>query len=84
MIVTTEEGRYDTDKDLGPAERHVLQKLCAWESLVTSFDQFRQKREEALRKGWNNTGPVQESAALRAIIRDLEKQVAARLDKRPR
>jgi hypothetical protein len=83
MIITTEDGQsFDTDRDLSAPERHVLQKLFAWESMATSLEQFRQKRDAALLKGWNNMGPVQESTALRAIIIDLEKKVVARLDKR--
>jgi hypothetical protein len=83
MIVTTGDGQsFDTERDLSAPERHVLQKLFAWESMVTSLEQFRHKRDVALLKGWNNMGPVQESMALRAIIMDLEKKVVARLGKR--
>ena len=81
MIITTRNGTsFDTDRDLTAPERHIVQKLFAWESLVTSLEQFRQKKEDALRKGWNNSGPVTESVALRIIIQDLEKKVKERFE----
>jgi hypothetical protein len=80
MIITTWNGKsFDTGSDLSAPERHVVQKLFAWESMVTSLDQFKQKKEEALLKGWNNSGPIQEGMALKAIIETLGKKVAARL-----
>jgi hypothetical protein len=80
MIITTWNGKsFDTEKDLNARERHVLQKLFAWEFMVTSLEQFKQKKEEALLKGWNNSGPIQEGMALKAIIETLGKKVAARL-----
>jgi hypothetical protein len=82
MIIKTSNGRtFDTERDLTAAERHIVQKLFAWESLVKSLDQFRLKKEDALIKGWNNSGPVTESTALTSIIEDLEKKVIARLSK---
>lgn len=82
MIITTWNGKsIDTDRDLSAPERHVVQKLFAWESLVTSLEQFKQKKEEALLNGWNNSGPIREGAALEAIIQSLEKKVATRLGK---
>ena len=84
MIITTSKGKsFDTDRDLSAPERHIIQKLFAWESIVDSIEYFRGKKEEALLKGWNNSGPVQESMALREIIRDLEKKVSDRLSKKP-
>ena len=75
MIFTTSNGKsFDTDKDLTAPERHILQKLFAWESMVTSLEQFRDKKETALLKGWNNSGPIDESLALNTIINDLEKR----------
>ena len=75
MIITTRNGKsFDTDKDLTAPERHILQKLFAWESMVTSLEQFRDKKETALLKGWNNSGPIDESLALNTIINDLEKR----------
>jgi hypothetical protein len=80
MIITTWNGKsIDTDKDLNESERHIVQKLFAWESLVTSLEQFREKTKDFLLKGWNNLGPVTESTALRTIIQDIEKKVATRL-----
>jgi len=80
MIITTWNGKsFDTEKDLNAPERHVLQKLFAWESMATSLEQFKQKKEKALLKGWNNSGPIQEGMALKVIIGTLEKKVAARL-----
>lgn len=80
MIFTTQRGEsFDTDKDLSAAERHILQKLFLWKDLAVSVEEFRGKKQQALRKGWNNQGPVQESRALQSITADLEAQVARRL-----
>ena len=82
MIITTKDGRsFDTETDLTAPERHVLQKLFLWESMSCSLEEFRAKKEEALRKGWNNSGPAPGSPALKSIIRDLEEKVALRLRK---
>ena len=81
MIITTWNGKsFDTDKDLTAIERHIIQKLFAWGSLVTSLNQFRQEKTDAFLKGWNDSGPVNESAAMQTIIRDLEKKVIVRLN----
>jgi len=83
MIITTRNGKsFDTDKDLSAAERHILQKLFAWESMVASLEQFGEKKETALLKGWSNSGPIEESMPLKTIINDLEKKVDARLSKK--
>jgi len=80
MIIKTETGRsFDTDRDLTAPERHVLQKLFAWGSMASSLEQFREKKDEALEKGWNNSGPVPQSDALHAIILDLEKKLLKRI-----
>ncbi|WP_028320820.1 hypothetical protein [Desulfatiglans anilini] len=80
MIFTTQSGQsFDTDKDLSAPERHILQKLFAWEALSTSLEQFQDKKREALEKGWNESGPVQAGAPMKAIIRDLERKVRDRL-----
>ena len=80
MIITTKSGRsFDTEKDLISEERHILQKLFAWESMATSLEQFRKKKKEALIKGWNNSGPIEESTALKIIIKDMERKVIDRL-----
>jgi hypothetical protein len=80
MILTLGNGQsFDTETDLTAQERHVLQKLFLWKSMATSVDEFRKKKEEALRKGWNGSGPIQESEAMKAITRDLEETVTLRL-----
>ena len=74
MIITTSGGRaFDTQKDLTAPERHVLQKLFAWQDMADSVEQFREKKEEALQKGWNNSGPIKSSIALKLIGKYLEK-----------
>jgi len=84
MIITTRGGKsIDTRTDLSAPERHVLQKLFAWEAMATSLEQFRKKKEEALLKGWNNSGPVKGSHAFLAITRDMEKKVRVRLASTP-
>ena len=80
MILTLGNGQsFDTETDLTAQERHVLQKLFLWKSMATSVDEFRKKKEEALRKGWNGSGPIQESEVMKAITRDLEETVTLRL-----
>ena len=82
MILRTRNGKtFNTDTDLSAEERHILQKLILWKSMVSSVDQFRQKKQDALLMGWNNSGPVRESDALRTIIADMEEQVNLRLGK---
>ena len=82
MIITTKNGKsFDTETDLTAPERHILQKLFLWESMATSLQEFRDKKEEALIKGWNNSGPIAESAALRSIIGELELRVSQRLSR---
>lgn len=79
MIILTDGGQsVDTDT-LSPEERHIIQKLMAWASLVDSLAKFRAKKEEALKAGWNNSGLVRESRALSLVIRSLEKKLIARL-----
>jgi hypothetical protein len=80
MIIKTSGGRtFDTERDLTAPERHILQKLFIWESMASSLDQFQQKKQEALQKGWNNSGPIRESEALKTIIIDLEEKIRLRL-----
>lgn len=80
MIITTKNGQsFDTDKDLTAPERHILQKMLAWETMATSIEEFREKKKQALLRGWNNSGSISESKALRAILRDMEEKVAFRL-----
>ena len=80
MIITTKDGQsFDTNQDLTASERHVLQKLFLWESMASSLQEFREKKKAALSKGWNNSGPVEQSEALKKIIRHLEGKVTLRL-----
>lgn len=80
MIITTRDGKsIDTEKDLTAVERHILQKLFLWKSMADSLHQFREKKAQALLKGWNNSGPISESRNLRTVIMELEEMVAARL-----
>jgi hypothetical protein len=80
MIFTTKNAEsFDTEKDLTAPERHILQKLFLWKSMASSIEEFRKKKEEALRKGWNNSGPIPEGKALRSITEDLEQKVGDRL-----
>jgi hypothetical protein len=80
MILTTKDGKtFNTDTDLTAEERHILQKLILWKSMASSVDQFRQKKKEAMIRGWNNSGPVTESNPLMAIIADMEEQINLRL-----
>jgi hypothetical protein len=81
VIITTADGNsFDTETDLTAPERHILQKLFLWESMASTLSEFREKKEQALSKGWNNSGPIRESSALKSIIRDLERKVSARLE----
>jgi len=82
MIITTKNGQtFDTNKDLSAAERHILQKLFLWESMASNLQQFREKKKEALLKGWNNSGPVKQGGALQKIVSHLEAKVSLRLKK---
>ena len=69
----------DTDRDLSSAERHIVQKLFGWKTIVGSVAEFRQKKESALVKGWNNSGPIRESKALALVAGQLEKELRLRL-----
>ncbi len=80
MIILIDGNRsIDTDRDLSAAERHILQKLFGWKTMVESVQHFRRKKEEALRTGWNNSGPIEESAALTLVIEQMEKELELRL-----
>jgi hypothetical protein len=77
MIYTTSRGEsFDTEKDFTDAERHILQKLFIWKELASSPGEFRKKKEEALRHGWNNSGPIRESPSMKKLTQDLEEQVS--------
>ena len=83
MIIITNTGEKIDTAALSSEERHILQKLFAWKSLVDSVALFREKKKEALKNGWNNSGPVSESRALSLVIAHLENQVRQRLKKPP-
>ena len=65
--------------DLTAPERHILQKLLAWETMADTIEQFREKKIEAYEKGWNNSGPVKPGKALSAIVSHMELKVKKRL-----
>lgn len=80
MIITTKDGRsFNTDNDVTAPERHILQKLIIWEGMASSIDEFREKRKKAVLSGWNGSGPIHESEALKAIIGDMEEKVILRV-----
>jgi len=80
MIYITQRGQsFDLEKDFSSPERHVLQKLFIWKDMAVSVDEFRLKKQEALRKGWGDSGPIQASRNLESITRDFEEQVALRI-----
>lgn len=80
MIIPIDGGPdVDTDRDLSAAERHVVQKLLGWKSLLNSVAEFRQKKKSALKLGWNNAGPLRESRALALVADQLEKEMIMRL-----
>ncbi len=83
MIINTRNGTsIDTEKDFGPEERHIVQKLFAWTTMVESVAQFRELKKKALADGWNNSGPVWESRALSLVANDMEGQIRRRLKNR--
>ena len=69
----------DTDRDLGPEERHILQKLLCYVHFVGSIEEFREKKEKAFRTGWDNSGPVRESPLMAGIGNYLERELAKKL-----
>jgi hypothetical protein len=80
MIYTTQRGEsFDLEKDFSSPERHILQKLFIWKDMAASVEEFRLKKQEALRKGWSDSGPVQESRNLKSVTQDFEAQVALRI-----
>jgi|WetSurMetagenome_2_1015567.scaffolds.fasta_scaffold318183_2 hypothetical protein len=81
MQYTTKTGEvYDLEKDFSAPERHVLQKLLLWKDMAASVEEFRRKKKEALLKGWGDSGPIQESRSLQSLTKDLEEQVARRME----
>ncbi len=83
MIIKTDTGNTIDTANLSPEERHVLQKLFAWKTLVESLEQFRDKKNQALAAGWNDSGPIRETRALSQVIQHLEKQVKERVKNQP-
>ena len=83
MIITTDTGNTIDTADMTSEERHVLQKLFAWNTLVDSLDQFRDKKNQALAAGWNHSGPIRETKVLSQVIQHLENQVRNRLKNKP-
>jgi hypothetical protein len=80
MLIPLENGNtIDTDSDLSAEERHILQKLFGWKTMVTSLSEFREKTAESLYKGWNNSGPIRESKILSTIIVQLEMELIQKL-----
>ena len=46
MLFTTKEGKsFDTQDDLTAPERHILQKLFLWETMASSMQEFREKKD---------------------------------------
>lgn len=83
MIFSTANGKsFDTDKDLTAPERHILQKLFLWETMASSIDEFKEKKDAALLAGWNNSGAIREGPALNSIILELERRVTERIGKK--
>lgn len=79
MIYRTLAGReVDTERALGQAARHVLQKLFCFENLGMDPAAFAEKRAQALAKGWNGGGPLEESGPLGEVADDLADRLAAR------
>jgi hypothetical protein len=84
MIYTTGTGEtFDLEKDFSSPERHVLQKLLLWKDLAATVEEWRRKKQEALAKGWGDSGPVPETPAMKRLTRDLEEQVARRTTAAP-
>ncbi len=80
MIYTTKGGEsFDLERDFSSAERHVLQKLLLWKDLAKSVEEFRTKKQEALKQGWGDSGAIAAGRALQSLLRDFEEYVAQRL-----
>jgi hypothetical protein len=47
--------------------------------MAASVEEFRLKKQEALRRGWGDSGPIQASRNLESLTRDFEEQVALRI-----
>jgi hypothetical protein len=84
MILKTRTGTsVDTENDLTPGERHILQKLLVWEAMASSPEEFRRKKDEAFKRGWNQSGPLREREIMESITTDMEEKVIRRLSEIP-
>jgi hypothetical protein len=73
MRYTTKKGEsYDLEKGFSGPERHILHKLLLWKEMTLHVEEFRRKKQEALVKGWGDSGPAQESGALQSLLQDFE------------
>ncbi len=79
MIITCENNQEVDTARLSPEERHIIQKLLAWESLAPTMEMFREKISASLEAGWNDSGPVSKTRSLALVISHLEKKVRNRL-----
>jgi hypothetical protein len=79
MIIQCKNGEKVDTARLSPAQRHVIQKLMAWQSLADSLVFFREKVTAALAAGWNDTGPVARTRTLDLVIEALEYELNRRL-----
>jgi hypothetical protein len=68
----------DTD-DLSSEEKHIIQKLLCWKVIVGSMEHFKEKSALSLATGWNDSGPVSASKGLTQVIKQMEKELLARL-----
>ncbi len=68
----------DTD-DLSSEEKHIIQKLLCWKVIVGSMEHFREKSALSLATGWNDSGPVSASKGLTQVIKQMERELLARL-----
>ena len=80
IIHLSDNSEIDTERDLRSAEKHILQKLLCYKYFACSVAEFRQKKEAAFRVGWNESGPVRESATMARIAEQLEAELRLRLD----
>lgn len=80
MIIPLSNNRtIDTDRDLTPQERHILQKMFAARDFAKTLWEFRDIKIRAFQTGWDGSGPVRERDIMRMIIDDLEEQFVQRL-----
>jgi hypothetical protein len=82
IIPLADNSEIDTERDLSSAEKHILQKLLCYKFFVGSVAEFRQKKETAFRVGWNDSGPVHESATMVRVAEQLEMELRLRLQAR--